>query len=115
MPKTPFQLLLNEGSLNLGKKRFKILCTPGHSPGSICLYWEDGKVLISGDTLFYQGVGRTDLPGGNVHQLAESIAGLARLDVEYLVPGHGEIVKGKKSIEKNFSMILREFFSMNSM
>lgn len=115
MPKTPFQLLLDEGSLNLGRKRFRVLCTPGHSPGSICLYWEDGKVLISGDTLFYLGVGRTDLPGGDVHMLAASIERLASLDIEYLVPGHGEIVKGKKHIEKNFKLILDEFFSVNSM
>jgi hydroxyacylglutathione hydrolase len=114
MPKNPFQLLLNEGSLNLGKKRFKVLFTPGHSPGSICLYWEDRKVLISGDTLFYRGVGRTDLPGGDARLLAESIARLSRLDVEYLVPGHGEVVTGKKTIEKNFSLILRQFFSVHS-
>ncbi len=115
MPTTPFQLLLDEGSLFLGKKRFRVLWTPGHSPGSICLYWEDQKVLISGDTLFYLGVGRTDLPGGDVHRLAESIEKLARLDIEYLVPGHGEVVKGKNSIQKNFDLILSEFFSVNSM
>lgn len=114
MPATPFQLLLDEGSLYLGKKRFRVIWTPGHSPGSICLYWEDQKVLISGDTLFYLGVGRADLPGGDVNLLAASIEKLAGLDIEYLVPGHGEIVRGKKSIEKNFDMILSEFFSVNS-
>ncbi len=114
LPKDPFSLLLTEGSLNLGKKRFQVLSTPGHSPGSICLYWEDERVLLSGDTLFYLGVGRTDLPGGNSQTLAQSIARLARLDIEYLVPGHGEVVKGKKTIEKNFQMILQEFFPVHS-
>lgn len=115
VPRSPFGLLLEGGSLVLGKKRFTVLSTPGHSPGSICLYWEDQKVLFSGDTLFYLGVGRTDLPGGNSHILAESISQLAKLDVEYLVPGHGEVVKGRKTIEKNFQVILREFFPVNSM
>jgi len=115
VPKGPFGLLLTEGSLSLGKKRFKVLSTPGHSPGSICLYWEDRRVLLSGDTLFYMGVGRTDLPGGNSHTLAESIRRLAKLDIEYLVPGHGEVVKGKKTIEKNFQLILREFFPVQHM
>jgi len=114
LPKDSFGLLLNEGSLLLGKKHFQVLSTPGHSPGSICLYWEDEKVLFSGDTLFYLGVGRTDLPGGNSQVLAESILRLAQLDIEYLVPGHGEAVKGKKTIEKNFQMILQEFFPVHS-
>jgi hydroxyacylglutathione hydrolase len=114
LPRSPFGLLLTEGSLMLGKKRLQVISTPGHSPGSICLYWEDQKVLLSGDTLFYRGVGRTDLPGGDSHVLAESISRLAKLDVEYLVPGHGEVVKGKETIQKNFRMILREFFSVHS-
>ncbi len=111
VPTSPFSLLLHEGTLQLGTKRFQVLYTPGHSPGSICLYWQDRKVLLSGDTLFYMGVGRTDLPGGDSRTLAQSIARLSKLDIEYLVPGHGEIVKGKKTIEKNFQLILREFFS----
>jgi len=115
VPKAPFNLLLTEGSLTLGTKRFQVLHTPGHSPGSLCLYWQDRKVLFSGDTLFYMGVGRTDLPGGDIRALAESIARLSKLDIEYLVPGHGEVVKGKKTIEKNFQVVLQEFFSVNSM
>lgn len=114
LPRSPFGLLLSEGSLVLGKKRLQVFSTPGHSPGSICLYWEDQKVLLSGDTLFYLGVGRTDLPGGDSRILAESISRLAKLDVEYLVPGHGEVVKGKETIQKNFQMILREFFPVHS-
>ena len=114
LPRSAFDLLLTEGSLVLGKKRLQVFSTPGHSPGSICLYWEDQKVLLSGDTLFYLGVGRTDLPGGDSRILAESISRLAKLDVEYLVPGHGDVVKGKETIQKNFQMILREFFPVHS-
>jgi glyoxylase-like metal-dependent hydrolase (beta-lactamase superfamily II) len=110
MPGRPFKLLLNEGPLTLGDKTFLVITTPGHSPGSICLYEPKEKVLISGDTVFYLGVGRTDLPGGDPDRLAESIKKLAGLDVEYLIPGHGEMLKGRKAISKNFAMILSEFF-----
>lgn len=110
-PAKPFKVVLNEGTLTIGKKSFIVIPTPGHSPGSICLYWQKEKVLISGDTLFYLGVGRSDLPGGDLDALAESIRRLSRLDIEYLLPGHGEMLKGKKAIEKNFQIIMSEFFS----
>jgi glyoxylase-like metal-dependent hydrolase (beta-lactamase superfamily II) len=110
LPSKPFQILLNEGELTLGHKAFLVIPTPGHSPGSVCLYYQKEKVLISGDTLFYLGVGRTDLPGGDAGQLAESIERLAKLHIECLIPGHGEMLKGRRAIEKNFQMILSEFF-----
>jgi hydroxyacylglutathione hydrolase len=111
LPARPFRVLLKEGELRLGDSRFNVLPTPGHSPGSICFYHRKEKVLISGDTVFSLGVGRTDLPGGDVDQLAESITRLATLDIEYLLPGHGEMVKGRKAVAKNFQVILSEFFS----
>ena len=110
LPKKPFALLLKEGALNLGDKRFTVLNTPGHSPGSICLYWEEKKLLLSGDTLFYMGVGRTDLPGGDVDTLSQSVKMLAGLDIDCLVPGHGEVLRGKETVSKNFRIILEEFF-----
>lgn len=110
LPARPFKVLLGEGELMVGDTRFSVLLTPGHSPGSVCLYHQKEKVLISGDTLFYMGVGRTDLPGGDVDQLKDSIERLAKLDIEYILPGHGEMVKGRKAVEKNFRAILTEFF-----
>ena len=110
MPKRPFSFLLKEGAINIGDKTFQVLLTPGHSPGSICIYWEEKKLLISGDTVFYMGVGRTDLPGGDIDALAKSIEKLSSLDIEYLVPGHGEIVKGRDVIRKNFQAIIEGFF-----
>jgi glyoxylase-like metal-dependent hydrolase (beta-lactamase superfamily II) len=110
-PSKPVKLLLEEGSLNLGDKTFSVITTPGHTPGSICLYWPDEKVLISGDTLFYRGVGRTDLPGGDGDRLAESISKLSKLQIEYLIPGHGEMLRGREAIAKNFQIILSEFFA----
>jgi hydroxyacylglutathione hydrolase len=109
-PKKPFKFFLKGGQLILGDKTFQIIPTPGHSPGSVCLYWEKEKLLISGDTIFYMGVGRTDLPGGNIEALGSSIQQLSKLDVEYLIPGHGEMVKGAKSVQRNFELILGEFF-----
>ncbi len=110
MPKKPFKILLKEGTIQVGDKTFRVIVTPGHSPGSVCLYWEEKKVLISGDTVFYMGVGRTDLFGGNIEALAKSIERLSTLDIEYLIPGHGEMLKGKKAIHKNFKLILDEYF-----
>jgi len=108
--KTPFKIFLKPGSIQLGNKNFRIIHSPGHSPGSICIYWEEEKVLISGDTIFYMGVGRTDLYGGDIRMLAQSIEKLSRLSIEYLIPGHGEIVRGKNAVRKNFDVIIGEYF-----
>lgn len=109
-PKKPFTMFVGAGQLTLGDKTFQIIPTPGHSPGSVCLYWEREKLLIAGDTVFYMGVGRTDLPGGDTETLGKSIGRLSTLEVEYLVPGHGEMVKGMASVRRNFDLILGEFF-----
>ena len=76
-------------SLNLGDETIRVLHTPGHSPGSISLSG-DGYVL-TGDALFNQSIGRTDLPGGDLETLVRSIRErLFRLDDETIVyPGHG--------------------------
>ena len=70
---------------------FRVLHTPGHTPGSVCLYREEEKVLFSGDTLFRAGFGRTDLAGGSMHQLLSSLRTLLALPRDVRVyPGHGE-------------------------
>ena len=67
-----------------------ILSTPGHTPGSVCLYFPEDGVLFSGDTLFQMGYGRTDLPGGDIRQLWRSLDLLLALPPETVVyPGHG--------------------------
>lgn len=69
---------------------WKVIHTPGHTPGSICLYNEAEKVLISGDTLFDGGIGRTDLRGGSMKELEKSLAKLEKLPSGICVfPGHG--------------------------
>ena len=68
---------------------FRVLSTPGHTPGSVCLIAEN--FLFSGDTLFAGSCGRTDLPGGSTRAIRESLRRLAALPQDYSVhPGHGE-------------------------
>lgn len=59
--------------LEVGTLCFQVLHTPGHTPGHVCLYEPTQGVLFDGDVLFYQGIGRTDLPGGSWQQLMDSI------------------------------------------
>ena len=66
----------------------KVLHTPGHTPGSVCLLW--GQELFAGDTLFAGSCGRVDLPGGDPAQMMQSLNRLASLQADYRVhPGHG--------------------------
>ena len=105
------QILLQEGDLKVGSRTFEVIHTPGHSPGSICLYWPDRKVLFTGDVVFNQGIGRTDLPGGNGSELKESIRRISSLDVDYLLTGHGDVVTGKEAVKENFKIIESYWFA----
>lgn len=70
---------------------WKVLHTPGHTPGSVCLYNEKEETLLSGDTLFCQGEGRTDMEGGSYSAMQNSLVRLSKLPTETIVlPGHGE-------------------------
>ncbi len=81
---------LNEDSqIKLGELTLEVLHTPGHTRGSISLYEPERKILFSGDTLFCNGVGRTDLPTGDGRALANSLRKLEKLELEQLYPGHG--------------------------
>lgn len=83
---------LEEGQdLFLGNTKIDILLTPGHSPGSVCLYVKDAKLCVGGDVLFFGSIGRTDLPGGDYNTLIGSI--LSKLmplpDDTKVYSGHG--------------------------
>lgn len=83
-------IILDEGSLlQCGNETLKVMHTPGHTPGSICLV---GKQLVfTGDTLFAGGIGRTDFPGGSMSDMGISLQKLTSLPDYLLVyPGHGE-------------------------
>jgi hydroxyacylglutathione hydrolase len=103
-------ILLQEGTLEVGDLTFQVYHTPGHSPGSVCLYWSEKKALFTGDVVFNEGIGRTDLPGGNGENLKESIRKLARLDIDYLLPGHGQILSDPNLVRANFDEIERVWF-----
>lgn len=82
--------LLSEGEvITAGNLSLEVLHTPGHTPGGICL--KCGELLFSGDTLFFEGVGRTDLPGGDYDALAKSIKEklFSLPDSTQVFPGHG--------------------------
>lgn len=86
----PVDQLLTEGDLiKVGKITFTVIHTPGHTPGGICLYCKEEKVLFSGDTLFYGTYGRTDLPYSSEKAMQESLNKLMQLPPETRVyPGH---------------------------
>jgi glyoxylase-like metal-dependent hydrolase (beta-lactamase superfamily II) len=102
---------LREGHLSVNGLEMNIFHTPGHSPGSITLYWPSQKALFTGDLVFKEGLGRTDLPGGDGSKLQESIKRLTDLDVEWLLPGHGEIISGAEKVRKNFAEIEQFYFA----
>lgn len=78
-------------TLLLGETELHVLHTPGHTQGSLCLWMPAEGKLISGDTLFRESIGRTDLPGGNSRQILASIHTklLALPDETAVFPGHG--------------------------
>ncbi|MBR3289644.1 MAG: MBL fold metallo-hydrolase [Clostridia bacterium] len=92
----PYELkadrLLREGdTVQIGSLAFTVWETPGHTPGSVCYVNDDQLILFSGDTLFADGYGRTDLPGGDETVMQQSLARLYQIDTPYHVyPGHGE-------------------------
>lgn len=96
---------LREGKLQLGNDTIELRLAPGHSPGSVILYYADGGWAIGGDVLFAGSIGRTDLPGGNHEQLLQSIrTQVFSLPNETVVyPGHGpETTVGEERLSNPF-------------
>ncbi len=85
----PANVVLEEGNLiQIGSETLKVMHTPGHTPGSICLVGTN--LVFTGDTLFAGGIGRTDLPGGSYSDMRLSLQKLVLLPDYFLVyPGHG--------------------------
>jgi hydroxyacylglutathione hydrolase len=86
----PANILLEEDSLiQCGREILKVIHTPGHTPGCICLVGK--RLVFTGDTLFAGGIGRTDFPGGSMNDMGRSLKKLINLPDYLLVyPGHGE-------------------------
>lgn len=92
LPKT---YLKESGQIKFGNSELELIFAPGHAPGHLCFYSKADNFLIGGDVLFYQSIGRTDLPGGNHQQLLDSIRHqLFSLPGDCTVyPGHGPTTK----------------------
>jgi len=105
MPRLEVNSILDDGKkIIIGDEEFLVLATPGHSPGSLCLYNEKDHVLFSGDTVFADGgFGRYDFPGGNLQQLHDSVQRLTHLSVDSLYPGHGPVITTKGSYHINLA------------
>ena len=91
---------VNEGDeLMVGEYTFKVLSTPGHTPGGICLYCEKEKIMFTGDTLFNCGVGRTDFLYGDEAAMVRSLERLLGMDGDIVFySGHGAVGKIKNEV-----------------
>lgn len=84
----------NDGDkLSFGNTTFEVIATPGHTPGGVCFYCKEDNVLFTGDSLFRQGIGRCDFPGGNETQLVHALKTriLTLPGYVQVLPGHGDI------------------------
>lgn len=78
-----------QGQLEVADLQVRVMHTPGHTPGSVCLLMEDA--MFSGDTLFAGSMGRCDFPGSNIFDMRKSLRSLCALEKNYRIfPGHGE-------------------------
>ncbi len=105
-------ILLNDGDyVTIGNEKLKVLHTPGHTKGSICLY--GGGVLFSGDTLFAGTYGRIDFPTGDEKRLAESLSKIMQLPENTLIyPGHYEstTLKTEKQYNRMALRLIEEYY-----
>lgn len=96
----PDKLIENEETITIFGKEIKFIHTPGHSPGSMCIYIENH--LFTGDTLFAGSVGRTDLIGGSMDKLLNSLKKIAKLPMNTeVLPGHGPKTELQTEIKTN--------------
>jgi glyoxylase-like metal-dependent hydrolase (beta-lactamase superfamily II) len=103
--------LVDSDKINTGEMEFELIPSPGHSPDSVCFYCRSEKILICGDVIFNQNTGRVDLPGGSADELKQSIERLSQLEIEYLLPGHMDIIVGGEKVKRNFEFIKRYVLS----
>ena len=96
-------------TVSAGSHTAQVLHTPGHTEGSICLYFEPEKKLIAGDTLFAGSIGRTDLPGGSTQKIMRSLHDtvLDLPDETVVVPGHGDLTTIGTERESNPFLVKR--------
>jgi hydroxyacylglutathione hydrolase len=116
VPEITIDIPLEPGDAQIEGFAFSIFHTPGHSPGSVSLYWKEKKALCAGDVVFPGGAfGRCDFPGGSYRTLLDSFGAYDGLDIEFLLSGHGPAVSGagevKESIEDSRNNLRAVIFS----
>ena len=92
----------DEDLIHIGNIEFQVISTPGHTKGSVCLYYPEGRLVFTGDTIFSGSWGRTDLPTGNFVEIMNSISNRLMVlpDETIVYPGHGKVtmISDEKSI-----------------
>jgi glyoxylase-like metal-dependent hydrolase (beta-lactamase superfamily II) len=112
IPKVQFQedSCFTDNKIDVGDMEIEFINCPGHSPDSIVYYCPKEKFIICGDVIFSYNTGRVDLPGGSAEQLKQSVNKLSELDLEYVLPGHMNVVAGADNVKKNFEYIQKAVF-----
>ena len=103
------QPIADADKISIGALSGSVLHTPGHTEGSVCLYFPAEKMLFAGDTLFAGSIGRTDLPGGSFDKIMASLHGpvLSLPDDTIVVPGHGPLTTVGDERETNPFLLRR--------
>lgn len=94
--------VLEEKEYNIGKFKFDVIFNPGHSKDSVSYYFKKYNTLFSGDFIFYESIGRCDLPTGSISDMEKSIDKIKKYDKDMIIyPGHGEDTTLSHEIEYN--------------
>jgi hydroxyacylglutathione hydrolase len=103
------QSISHGDTVGTGALKADVIHTPGHTEGSVCLYFPAEQKLIAGDTLFAGSIGRTDLPGGSMQKIINSLQEkvLALPDETVVVPGHGRLTTIGQERETNPFLVQR--------
>ncbi len=103
---TPDITYIDGDLISINGLSLQVIHTPGHTPGSICLYEPESRSLFSGDTIFASGsIGRTDFTGGSSRKMITSIEKVTEFDVETLYPGHGPVTD--ENVNRQISLSLQ--------
>jgi glyoxylase-like metal-dependent hydrolase (beta-lactamase superfamily II) len=97
------------GPLRHEGREWRLIESPGHSPGGLCLHCPESGLLIAGDNYFPGTIGAYDLPGGSLPSMESTLAALAALDgVDLAVCGHGEPIEGREAVLANYGELFAE-------
>lgn len=97
---------LKEGINSIGPFKFEVIYTPGHKEDCITIYFKEEKIMLVGDFIFKDGIGRTDLEGGDINQMIDSIKKISKYDQDIILyPGHGDKTKLGRELQYNHFLI----------